>query len=281
MTNLALILMNLKKRLKQFVLLCLLILATILLLDCWVGWKSADYIYEDINQLPAKEVGVVLGTAKYLRSGGINPYYQHRIDGARALFNSKKITYLLLSGDNAQASYNEPITMRRDLVRAGIPKENIVLDFAGFRTLDSVVRANKVFATNNFTIITQRFHCERALFIAIHQGIEAQCYAVPSPKTLSIRIREAFARLGALTDLYILDRQPRFLGPQVPIPEPKIEAIETAKEEAEKAEVENSENSVENDAENPTQETTATDVASNAENAETIEAPKRDSANPE
>lgn len=225
--------MKLKKRLKQFVLLCLLILATILLLDCWVGWKTADYIYEDINQVPAKDVGVVLGTAKYLRSGGINPYYQHRIDGALALFNSKKITYLLLSGDNAQVSYNEPITMRRDLVRAGIPKENIVLDFAGFRTLDSVIRANKVFATNNFTIITQRFHCERALFIAMHQGIDAQCYAVPSPETLAIRVREIFARLGALTDLYILDRQPRFLGPQVPIPEPKVEAMLTEDEKSE------------------------------------------------
>ena len=230
--------MKLKKRLKQFVLLCLLILVTILLLDSWVAWKTADYIYEDINQLPPKEVGVVLGTAKYLRSSGINPYYQHRINGAHALFTNKKITYLLLSGDNAQVSYNEPITMRRDLVKSGIPKENIVLDFAGFRTLDSVIRANKVFATNNFTIITQRFHCERALFIAMHQGIEAQCYAVPSPETISVRVREIFARLGALTDLYILDRQPRFLGPQVPMPEPKSELTVTKEQPTEQKNVE-------------------------------------------
>jgi len=94
-----------------------------------------------------------------------------------------------------------------------------VLDYAGFRTLDSIVRTRKVFDTNDFTIITQRFHCERALFIALHKGIQAQCFAVPSPKDIwQVRLREFGARLGTLFDLYILKREPRFLGPQVPIP---------------------------------------------------------------
>lgn len=76
-----------------------------------------------------------------------------------------------------------------------------------------------MFDTNDFIIITQRFHCERALFIALHMGIQAQCYAVPSPKDmLSVRIREFAARFGALADLYIFKREPRFLGPLVPIP---------------------------------------------------------------
>ena len=119
--------------------------------------------------------------------------------------------YLLLSGDNAQQSYNEPMTMRRDLIAAGVAPSDIVLDYAGFRTLDSIVRTRKVFDTNDFIIITQRFHCERALFIALHMGIQAQCYAVPSPKDMmTVRAREIFARLGALTDLYILKREPRF-----------------------------------------------------------------------
>ena len=109
--------------------------------------------------------------------------------------------------------------MRRDLINAGVPNGDIVLDYAGFRTLDSIVRTRKVFDTNDFTIITQRFHCERALFIALHMGIQAQCLAVPSPKNMMmIRVREIGARLGALTDLYILKREPRFLGPMIPIP---------------------------------------------------------------
>lgn len=212
----------------------LLSIAGMLLLDHWISWKTAPYIYDDINQIPAKEVGVVLGTAKYVRTGGINQYYQYRINGAKQLYSTQKINYLLLSGDNAQVSYNEPITMRRDLVNAGIPRDNIVLDFAGFRTLDSIIRVKKVFDTNNFTIITQRFHCERALFIAMHLGIEAQCYAVPSPETLLVRIREIFARLGALTDLYILDSQPRFLGPLVPIPVEKPESVIEEQNDTEK-----------------------------------------------
>ncbi|AKJ43856.1 outer membrane permeability protein SanA [Pragia fontium] len=198
-----------------------LLLGTALLLDRWISWHTAPYVYENIEELPASQVGVVLGTSKYVRTGVINQYYRFRIQGALNLYNSGKINYLLLSGDNALLSYNEPITMRKDFMKAGVPASDIVLDYAGFRTLDSIIRTRKVFDTNGFTIITQRFHCERALFIAMHSGIKAQCYAVPSPKNMfMVRAREVVARLGALTDLYILKREPRFLGPMVPIPTP-------------------------------------------------------------
>ncbi|WP_113631862.1 outer membrane permeability protein SanA [Pectobacterium peruviense] len=188
-------------------------------LDRWISWKTAPFIYDELQTLPKRQVGVVLGTAKYYRTGVINQYYLFRIQGTINAYNSGKVSYLLLSGDNALQSYNEPMTMRRDLIAAGVPPSDIVLDYAGFRTLDSIVRTRKVFDTNDFTIITQRFHCERALFIALHLGIQAQCYAVPSPKNMmTVRVREFGARLGALFDLYILKREPRFLGPQVPIP---------------------------------------------------------------
>lgn len=157
--------------------------------DRWISWKTAPYIYENINDLPPSEVGMVLGTAKYYKNGTINQYYRYRIQGAVNAYNSGKVKYLLLSGDNAQHSYNEPSTMRKDLVNAGIPASKIVLDFAGFRTLDSVVRTRKVFDTNGFTIITQRFHCERALYIAMEKGIEARCYAVSSRRICLLSVR--------------------------------------------------------------------------------------------
>lgn len=197
----------------------LLMVAAALGLDRWISWKTAPFIYEDVASLPHRQVGVVLGTAKYYRTGIINQYYLYRIQGALNAYNSGKVNYLLLSGDNAQQSYNEPVTMQRDLIKAGVDPADIVLDYAGFRTLDSIVRTRKVFDTNDFIIITQRFHCERALYIAQHLGIQAQCYAVPSPKNmLSVRLREVGARLGALADLYLMKREPRFLGPLVPIP---------------------------------------------------------------
>ncbi|MCX8956502.1 outer membrane permeability protein SanA [Erwinia psidii] len=201
------------------IIIAILMVAAALALDRWISVKTAPWVYSSLNSLPHRQVGVVLGTAKYYRTGGINQYYLYRIQGAINAYNSGKVNYLLLSGDNAQQSYNEPMTMRRDLIAAGVPPSDIVLDYAGFRTLDSIVRTRKVFDTNDFIIITQRFHCERALFIALHMGIQAQCYAVPSPKNmLNIRLREVGARLGALTDLYLMKREPRFLGPMVPIP---------------------------------------------------------------
>lgn len=180
----------------------LLMMATALGLDCWISWKTAPFIYENVASLPHRQVGVVLGTAKYYRTGVINQYYLYRMQGALNAYNSGKVNYLLLSGDNALQSYNEPMTMRRDLIKAGVDPADIVLDYAGFRTLDSIVRTRKVFDTNDFIIITQRFHCERALFIALQLGIQAQCYAVPSPKNmLSVRFREVGARLGALVNI--------------------------------------------------------------------------------
>ncbi|OON37041.1 vancomycin high temperature exclusion protein [Izhakiella australiensis] len=202
-------------------LICLIALVVVaaFFLDRWVSWRTAPYVYEDLQSLPHRQVGVVLGTAKYYRTGVINQYYLYRMQGALNAYNSGKVNYLLLSGDNALQSYNEPMTMRRDLIAAGVDPADIVLDYAGFRTLDSIVRTRRVFDTNDFIIITQRFHCERALFIALNMGIQAQCYAVPSPKNmLNVRLREVGARLGALADLYIMHRQPRFLGPLIPIP---------------------------------------------------------------
>ncbi|MFV9997123.1 MAG: outer membrane permeability protein SanA [Arsenophonus endosymbiont of Dermacentor nuttalli] len=208
---------------KFFIYSLLIIIATVIVatlaFDRWISWKTTDYIYDDVKKLPPRSVGMILGTAKYYSSGLPNEYYMYRIQGAITAYNSGKIKYLLVSGDNAHYNYNEPITMRRDLISAGIPAAKIVLDFAGFRTLDSVIRTHQVFATNNFTIITQRFHCERALFIAMKKGIDAQCYAVASPKKIiKVRVREVFARIGALIDLYILKSEPRFLGQQESIP---------------------------------------------------------------
>ncbi len=208
-----------KRLIYGLIIIVILIIAAALGLDRWVSVKTAPYVYDDLQSLPHRQVGVVLGTAKYYRTGVINQYYRYRMQGALNAYNSGKVNYLLLSGDNSQHSYNEPMTMRRDLIAAGVAPSDIVLDYAGFRTLDSIVRTRKVFDTNDFIIITQRFHCERALFIALHMGIQAQCYAVPSPKNiLNIRLREVGARLGALADLYLMKREPRFLGPMVPIP---------------------------------------------------------------
>lgn len=187
-------------------------------INAWVNFKTAPYIFTEIEHLSQNRVGLVLGTAKYYRNGNPNQYYSARINGAVELFKAGKIQYVLVSGDNRAINYNEPITMRKDLISAGIDPKFISLDYAGFRTLDSVVRAQKVFDTPVFTIITQRFHCERAIFIALKNNISAECYAVPDPYSGPVRFRELFARVAAVLDLYILNKEPYFLGPIIPIP---------------------------------------------------------------
>ncbi|WP_299690652.1 ElyC/SanA/YdcF family protein [uncultured Vibrio sp.] len=211
------------KKLKGFLFGAFLVLlvgsAAVIAIDYWVSWQAKDRIIYDIEQVPEREVAVVLGTSKYL-GRTLNDYYKYRIEAAIELFDREKVNQFLLSGDNAHRSYNEPWTMKRDLLRAGIPDERINLDYAGFRTLDSIVRAKKIFDTDNFLIITQEFHCERALLIASSYDIHAQCLAVSGPthhSGLNIRLREVFARTKAFLDLYIIGTAPKFLGPKEPI----------------------------------------------------------------
>ncbi|WP_237465796.1 SanA/YdcF family protein [Vibrio stylophorae] len=201
------------------IVLVILLGLTIFSIDQWMASRAAGRIYDDVAQIPPRGVALVLGTSKYI-GRNLNPFYQYRIDAARELYRQRKVDAFLLSGDNAHRSYNEPITMRRDLLAAGIPGDKIHLDYAGFRTLDSIVRAKEVFETNHFVVVSQGFHCERALFIADYKEIDAICLAVPSPDGSAgrkIRIREAFARVKAVLDLYFTDQQPKFLGPKVPI----------------------------------------------------------------
>lgn len=195
----------------------------VVLSDLWITQQAKGRIFTQVKDAPIQDVGLVLGTSKYI-GRKLNPYYTYRIEAADALFQQGKIQHLLLSGDNAHRSYNEPWTMKRDLLGTGVPEDNIHLDYAGFRTLDSIVRAKTVFDVDHFTIITQQFHCERALFLAKVNNIDAICFAVPGPSGAAgfkVRAREVFARVKALLDVYILHKEPKFTGPKEPLNEAK------------------------------------------------------------
>ncbi|OLQ93845.1 sanA protein [Vibrio ponticus] len=207
------------KACKYALVVTLLAGVTLIAIDRWVSIQTQDQLYFSVDEVQPHNVAVVLGTSKYLGKV-LNEYYLHRIDAAIELYKQDKIANFLLSGDNAHRSYNEPWTMKRDLLRADVPEERIFLDYAGFRTLDSVIRAKEIFDTDNFLIISQQFHCERALFIANFHDIQAKCLAVSGPTKHSgykVRIREVFARAKAVLDLYITRAKPKFLGPKEPI----------------------------------------------------------------
>lgn len=189
-------------------------------MDSWITQNARQRLFISPEALPAHEVGVVLGTSPRTPAGRTNLYFRYRIDAAARLYHAGKVRHLLVSGDNHRRDYNEPAYMRAALMRKGVPDSAITLDYAGFRTLDSVVRCRKVFGRRKVVIISQPFHNERALFLADAFGLEAigfNAQAVSWGYDYKTRLREVLARLKAILDVYILDTQPHFLGKPEPI----------------------------------------------------------------
>lgn len=199
-----------------------LILALILLLvacNFIVSGTTADKTYDTIQNLPYNRVGLVLGTSNKLIGGATNPYYTNRIKATILLYTSKKIEFVLVSGDNGSIYYNEPNTIKKDLVAAGIPADRIFLDYAGFRTLDSMVRAKSIFGLENVTVISQKFHNERAIYIANKKGLNAigfNAMDISTSQGLKVQVREYFARVKVFIDL-IFNTQPKYFGKTIEV----------------------------------------------------------------
>ncbi len=201
------------------IILLLLLLAAAVFLACqfFVIHYGSRGIYASAESVPAREVGLVLGTSARLAGGSENPTFKYRIEAAAELYRHRKLKHILVSGDNRTKGYNEPEDMRKALIARGVPDSAITLDYAGLRTLDSVVRAKEIFGQDKFTIISQREHDERALLIARHYDIDAIAFAagdVPFRSAVVSHIREWFARVKVILDLYILHTAPRHLGPK-------------------------------------------------------------------
>lgn len=199
--------------------LVVIIIVGIISCNLYVEIASREKTYNNTDEIPNNKVGLLLGTAKYLGDGRVNLFYQYRINAAVKLYQSGKIQYILISGDNGTVHYDEPTTFKADLVAAGIPENRIFLDYAGFRTLDSVVRSKEIFQQESITIISQQFHNERAIAIANAKGIQAVGFNakdVGGNNGFKVKIREAFARVAMCLDL-LFGTQPKFLGEKITI----------------------------------------------------------------
>lgn len=177
-------------------------------------------LYSSVATVPFRKTGMVPGTSKFLPKGYLNPYYVYRLHAAIDLYRSGKISVILVSGDNGRKSYNEPEMMRSDLIHAGIDSSHIYLDYAGFRTFDSMVRLHDIFSQDSVTVISQQFQNERALYIASRLGISAIGFnAQDVNKSLGFRVqlREKFARVKVILD-FLFGKKPKYLGPKIIIP---------------------------------------------------------------
>ncbi len=201
-----------------------LILSTLtifLIVTIWanrtVTETSEQYITGNIENLADNNIGLLLGTSKNLANGNNNQFFFNRIDATVELYSKRKIKNIIISGDNSTVGYNEPQDMKEELVKRGIPENHIYLDYAGFRTLDAVIRAREIFGQNSFTVISQKFHNERAVYIARKNGINAFGYnakEVDAYNGFKTKVRELFARDKVFIDL-LFGVKPKFLGEKI------------------------------------------------------------------
>lgn len=172
---------------------------------------------KSIGKIQHAKVGLVLGTSKYLTNGRSNLYFKYRIDKAAELYKNGTVHYLVVSGDNGRKGYDEPTDMKNALIALGVPANRIFCDFAGFSTLDSVLRMKMIFGQTSFVIISQKFHLERAIYLAKRFGMEVAGATAQSPPTgynSTIELREKLARVKAVFEV-LIQKQPYFLGCKV------------------------------------------------------------------
>ena len=183
-------------------------------------WASRGRLFTEVSELPASKVGLVFGTTDRV-NGRENLYFRYRIDAAVQVWRSGKLETLIVSGDNRSRYYNEPEKMKQALIERGIPEDRIVCDFAGLRTLDSVVRAKEIFGADSMLFISQRFQNERAIYLAKANGIQAHGFNARDVETqagLKTRIREVGARVKMWLDVNFLNTRPSHLGEKVELP---------------------------------------------------------------
>ena len=212
-----------KKKILLYSVFILIIISLVTTYACnkVIANNAKGKLYTDVKKIPYNKVGLLLGTSKLGRRGRNNPYYDNRIEAAAALIKEGKIKYLIISGDNGRQEYNEPEDMRSDLIKAGIDSTIIYLDYAGFRTFDSIVRLKEIFGQDTVTIISQPFHNERAIYTASQEGITAigfNANDISSKLGLKTQAREKLARVKVFLDFW-LGKEPKFLGSKINIPQ--------------------------------------------------------------
>ena len=175
----------------------------------WLIDGVSPRIYSSVDKIPARRVGMVLGTPDYSR-GRPSPVLAGRIQAAAELYHAGKVQTLVVSGATHPEKFNDQITaMTQGLTKLGVPADAIVADSKGIRTLDSVLRMRDVFGYDDFITVSQRGHCMRALYLADHHHISTIGFEAGVPdgqypdELLFSAIREPLARVKAVLDIAI------------------------------------------------------------------------------
>lgn len=180
----------------------------------------AIYTTDSLSELQPVHCAILLGTSKWLKGGRRNLYYQYRIVAAAELYQSGKCKKIIVSGDNATMQYNEPMTMKRDLVQMGVKWDDVICDYAGFRTLDSIIRFKEIFGQKEGIVVSQQFHNTRAVYIGRSYGIELHGYNAKDVAVyygFKTKLRELLSKVMCVLDVHLLYTQPKFLGEKISV----------------------------------------------------------------
>lgn len=208
------------KRILGIALLALIVIAGMLAFANWkIPHDAEAFVFDTVDSVPPQKAALVLGTARYLGDRE-NLYFTYRIQAAKELYEAGKVKVFVVSGDNSRKDYNEAHDMRDALVEVGIPDSIIHCDYAGLRTLDSVVRMKEIFGQDSFIVVSQKFHNERAVFLAQHYDLIVYGYNAKDVGlnrfSYRTKIREVFARVKVFVDI-VTGKGPRHLGDPIKI----------------------------------------------------------------
>lgn len=215
---------------KLFRYLSILAFASIIFLfitNIYIINSTQHQITSDIKKLSHVHAAIVLGTNPKLGNGLSNPYFTYRMQASYDLYKNHKIDFLIVSGDNSNQLYNEPIAMRDALIAAGIPDSAIFLDYAGLRTFDSMIRLKEIFGVDSAIVVSQEFHNQRAIFIANKLSMYVMGYNAKNilqEADLYTKMRECMAKSKVFLDFWF-GIKPKFGGEQIPIQELACRAI--------------------------------------------------------
>ena len=205
------------KRIILFIAICSgLLIVFVITTNVIIYLGTQKYIYNEVEEAPEASVVLIPGAAIF-SDGSLSSVFLDRVDMAIKLYEAKKVSKILVSGDNSTDSHNEVNPVRLYLIDKGIPDQDIFLDHAGLDTYSSMYRARDIFGVTSILISTQSFHLPRAVFTARQLKIEA--YGVNADVGhIFFRnyLREVLANEKAVSNL-ILDRKPKFLGEMIPI----------------------------------------------------------------
>lgn len=173
-----------------------------------VSVNAKDKTFNLIDNIPQNKVGLLLGTSPVTPQGGHNYYFDNRIYATVELYEQGKIKQIIASGgdySNRENGCNELTAMKDSLVAHGVPAGVITLDYQGLRTFNSIVKAKEIYNLDSLTVISQKYHNERAIWLAEHYGIHAVAYNTPTPDIIDKRIknisREFLARVKMFLDV--------------------------------------------------------------------------------